>query len=83
MVALIFILFDGGAQIGWTKLRSLLSPILIVAVIGTFLTAAAAAALLVSVVGLEWYPALLVAAAVAPTDPAVVFSVLGHRGRWQ
>ncbi len=30
-------------------------------------------------VGLSWYPALLVATAVAPTDPAVVFSVLGKR----
>ena len=29
--------------------------------------------------GLGWYVALLVATAVAPTDPAVVFSVLGRR----
>lgn len=79
VLALIFILFDGGAQIGWSKLKPMLSPILLVAVIGTFLTAAIAASLLVTVVGLQWYPALLIAAAVAPTDPAVVFSVLGHR----
>ena len=30
-------------------------------------------------VGLDWYAAVLVATAVAPTDPAVVFSVLGER----
>ena len=29
--------------------------------------------------GIDWYLAILVATAVAPTDPAVVFSVLGQR----
>ncbi len=29
--------------------------------------------------GFDWYLAVLVATAVAPTDPAVVFSVLGRR----
>ena len=29
--------------------------------------------------GLVWYVALLVATAVSPTDPAVVFSVLGQQ----
>lgn len=31
------------------------------------------------VCGIGWFPAVLVATAVAPTDPAVVFSVLGKR----
>ena len=48
-------------------------------VLGTFLTMAATAALLHLVFNLAWYVALLVATAVAPTDPAVVFSVLGQR----
>jgi cell volume regulation protein A len=47
-------------------------------VAGTFLTAGAGAVLL-HALGLDWYVALLVATAVAPTDPAVVFSVLGRR----
>lgn len=78
-VALVLILFDGGMHIGWTRLRAALTPILLVGVLGTFLTAAGGAALLHVGFGLAWYVALLVATAVAPTDPAVVFSVLGQR----
>ena len=78
-VALIFILFDGGMSIGWPRFRAAARPIAVVGVAGTFLTAAAGALFLHLVVGLDWYPALLVATAVAPTDPAVVFSVLGQR----
>jgi cell volume regulation protein A len=48
-------------------------------VAGTFGTVAAGAVLLHFGFGLAWYASLLVATAVAPTDPAVVFSVLGHR----
>ena len=50
-----------------------------VGVLGTFLTVAAAAVLVHLAFGLDWYVAVLVATAVAPTDPAVVFSVLGQR----
>src|SRR5437762_14278437 len=45
----------------------------------TLLTVIAAALLVHVAFGLAWYVALLVATAVAPTDPAVVFSVLGQR----
>jgi len=78
-IALLFILFDGGLSIGWSKFRSAWAPISVVGVAGTFLTAAAGALLLHTAFGLAWYPALLVATAVAPTDPAVVFSVLGGK----
>jgi cell volume regulation protein A len=78
-VALVLILFDGGLHIGWPRFREAAAPITVVGVAGTFLTAAAGAGLLHTVFGLEWYVALLVATAVAPTDPAVVFSVLGRR----
>ena len=47
--------------------------------LGTFLTVIAAALLVHFAFGLAWYVSLLVATAVAPTDPAVVFSVLGQR----
>ena len=46
---------------------------------GTFLTTLGVAAAAHWLVGLDWYAAVLVATAVAPTDPAVVFSVLGER----
>ncbi len=78
-LALVLVLFDGGLHIGWSKFRAAAGPIAIVGVAGTFLTAGAGALLLHAVIGLDWYPALLVATAVAPTDPAVVFSVLGKR----
>jgi potassium/hydrogen antiporter len=78
-VALVCILFDGGMHIGWSRFRSALGPIAAVGVGGTFLTAAAAGLLVHLAFGLPVYVALLVATAVAPTDPAVVFSVLGQR----
>ena len=78
-VALACILFEGGMHIGRARFRSAAASITAVGVAGTFLTAAGVATLLHLAVGLDWYPAVLVATAVAPTDPAVVFSVLGQR----
>ncbi|HEY7432971.1 MAG TPA: cation:proton antiporter [Streptosporangiaceae bacterium] len=78
-VALACILFDGGMDIGWARFRSALAPIALTGVLGTFLTVIAAALLVHFAFGLAWYVSLLVATAVAPTDPAVVFSVLGQR----
>lgn len=78
-IALICILFDGGLNMGWPKFRAAAAPIAIVGVLGTFFTVAAAAVFTHSVFGLSWYLALLVATAISPTDPAVVFSVLGQR----
>ena len=78
-VALVCILFDGGLHIGWSRFRSAAGPIAVVGVLGTFLTVAAGAVLVHWAFGLAWYVSLLVATAVAPTDPAVVFSVLGQR----
>jgi cell volume regulation protein A len=78
-LALIAILFDGGLHLGWSKFRAAAGPIAVVGVLGTFLTTAAAAAFLHWAFGLSWFLALLVATAISPTDPAVVFSVLGRR----
>ena len=78
-VALILILFDGGTGIGVRKLRSALSPILLLGVVGTVVTAAAVAVLAHVLFGIGWALALLLGTALAPTDPAVVFSVLGNR----
>jgi cell volume regulation protein A len=78
-VALVVILFDGGMHIGLSRLRTALGTVAVVGVVGTFLTVAAAAVLLHVLFEIEWYVAVLVGTAVAPTDPAVVFSVLGNR----
>jgi potassium/hydrogen antiporter len=78
-VALLCILFDGGMHLGWSRFRRSAAPIAVIGVAGTFLTAAAAAVLAHLVFGLDWYLAALLGTAVSPTDPAVVFSVLGRR----
>jgi len=78
-VALVVILFDGGMQIGWRRFRAAAGPVVWVGVAGTFVTAGALAVLAHVLFGLEWRAALLLGTALAPTDPAVVFSVLGRR----
>ncbi|MGH3436763.1 MAG: cation:proton antiporter [Sciscionella sp.] len=78
-VALAVILFDGGMHIGWRRFRTSAAPIVLVGVAGTFLTTAAVAVLAHYVFGLNWLVAVLLGTALAPTDPAVVFSVLGKR----
>jgi cell volume regulation protein A len=78
-VALILILFDGGLHLGVRRVRKAAVPILLAGVPGTFLTAIAAAVLAHVFYGWSWWVSLLLGTAVAPTDPAVVFSVLGKR----
>jgi potassium/hydrogen antiporter len=78
-VAVAAILFDGGMHIGQRRLRTALGVIGAVGVVGTFATAAAVALLAHEVFDFDWWVALLLGTAVAPTDPAVVFSVLGRR----
>lgn len=78
-IALVLVLFDGGMHIGPSRFRAAAVPILTVGVAGTGLTVAGAALMLHYVCGIGWFPAVLVATAVGPTDPAVVFSVLGKR----
>ena len=78
-VCLILILFDGGMHIGWRRFRSTAGPITFVGAVGTALTAAAVAVLAHALLGLDWQAALLLGAALSPTDPAVVFSVLGRK----
>jgi cell volume regulation protein A len=78
-VALIFILFEGGMHIGWGRFRSAAGAVVWLGVVGTFLTAAALALAAQGLFGLGWRASLLIGTALAPTDPAVVFSVLGRR----
>jgi cell volume regulation protein A len=79
IVALILILFDGGMEIGWRAFRGSAAPITALGIVGTFATAAAMAALAHLLFGFPWIQAWLLGAALAPTDPAVMFSVLGNR----
>ena len=78
-VALVIILFEGGMHLGVRRVRAAATAIALVGVVGTFLTAAVLGVLAHAVLGVGWYAAVLVGTALAPTDPAVVFSVLGRR----
>jgi cell volume regulation protein A len=79
VVALIVILFHGGMHIGWRRFRGAALPVVLLGTVGTFATAGVitvAARLLLDV---DWTTAGLIGAALAPTDPAVTFSVLGQK----
>jgi len=78
-IALVVILFDGGMHIGLSRFRPVAVPVLWLGVAGTFVTAAGLAAAAHFWFGFDWRPALLLGTALAPTDPATVFSVLGRR----
>ena len=79
VVALIVILFDGGLDIGWRRFRASAAPILSLGVLGTFATAGLVALAAHFLLDLSWITSGLLGAAIAPTDPAVTFSVLGGR----
>src|SRR5690349_12749208 len=78
-VALVIILFDGGMGLGWRRLRPALTPVLWLGVAGTVVTAGGLAVAAHALFGFSWRSSALLGTALAPTDPAVVFSVLGGR----
>lgn len=78
-IMLVLLLFDGGMNIGWRRFRHAAGTILWVGIAGTVVTAVGVAAAAHLVLGIGLQPALLLGVALAPTDPAVVFSVLGRR----
>ncbi|HET7389018.1 MAG TPA: cation:proton antiporter [Nocardioidaceae bacterium] len=78
-VALVLILFDGGMHIGLSRFRSAAGGVVWLGVAGTFVTAAPLAVAAHYLLGFDWTAAMLIGTALAPTDPAVVFSVLGRR----
>jgi potassium/hydrogen antiporter len=79
VVALIVILFDGGMHIGWRRFRRAWVPIASLGIFGTLFTAGVMAACAHYFVGFDWTTAWIVGAALAPTDPAVMFSIFGDK----
>jgi len=79
VVALIVILFTGGTLVGWRRFRVAAVPIFSLGVLGTFATAAVIAVAAHFLFDFSWTIAGILGAALAPTDPAVMFSVLGHK----
>jgi potassium/hydrogen antiporter len=79
VVALVIILFHGGMHIGWRRFRGAATPIVLLGTVGTFATAAVMTVAARFLLDVDWTTAGLIGAALAPTDPAVTFSVLGRR----
>src|SRR5207248_9282879 len=75
----VIILFDGGTRIGLGRMRVAGLPVLSLGVFGTFATAGVTMLAARWLLGFSWTTAGLIGAAIAPTDPAVMFSVLGRR----
>jgi len=79
VVALIVILFDGGMIIGWRRFRRAAMPIASLGILGTIATAAVMAGVAHYLFDFNWTTAWILGAALAPTDPAVMFSILGDK----
>jgi len=78
-LALIVILFDGGLHLGRRRFREAAVPIIALGVLGTFATTALIAVASHTIFGLDWKFSAVLGAALAPTDPAVVFAVLANK----
>ena len=78
-IALVLILVDGGLRTGIVALRRELAPVLALGIAGTIVTFLLVAVVAHVVTGLDWRLSLIVGAALSPTDPAAVFSVLHGR----
>jgi potassium/hydrogen antiporter len=79
VLALVVILFDGGMRVGWTRFRASAAPIVSLGLLGTFATAGLMTLAAHYLLDFKWQTAGLLGAALAPTDPAVMFSVFGRR----
>jgi potassium/hydrogen antiporter len=79
VVALVIILFDGGMRVGWRRSRESAVPIISLGLLGTFVTAGLMMLAAHYLLDFRWETAGLLGAALAPTDPAVMFSVFGRK----
>jgi potassium/hydrogen antiporter len=79
VVALIVILFDGGMSIGWRRFRRAAVPIASLGLLGTLATAAVIAGFAHYLFDFGWTTSWILGAALSPTDPAVMFSILGDK----
>ncbi|MFB4166643.1 potassium/proton antiporter [Virgibacillus sp. JSM 102003] len=76
IVALIIILFEGGLQTQWTKIKSVLPSALTMATSGVLITTGVVAAASKYMLGISWLEGLLLGSIVGSTDAAAVFAVL-------
>ena len=75
--ALIVILFDGGVTLGWRRVRPRVGAVATLGFGATLVTAGVMAFAAHALFGFGWATSAVLGVALAPTDPAVVFSVIG------
>lgn len=80
VVALAYILFSGGMDTDWRRIRPVLSAGLLLANVGVAVSALLVAGFVVLVLGFTPIAGLLLGAIVSSTDAAAVFSVMRTRG---
>ncbi|WP_131737150.1 potassium/proton antiporter [Actinomadura roseirufa] len=76
LAALVLILAEGGITTSWRHVRPSVPAALSVSTIGTLISIGVVAGAAIGLLGMDWRPAFLLAAVLAPTDAAAVFSVL-------
>jgi cell volume regulation protein A len=76
VVALLFILYSGGLDTSWPRIRPVLVPGLVLANVGVVISAALMGFFGVYVLGLTLLEGMLLGAIVSSTDAAAVFSIL-------
>ncbi len=70
-----YILFDGGASLNFRVLPGVAPTIALLATVGVFITAAVTGTAAHLLLGLPWVTAFLLAAVIAPTDPATLIPI--------
>lgn len=76
IVGLVLILFEGGLQTSWRRLRSVAAPAALLSTVGVVVTALLTGAAAHLLFDLTWLEAVLLGAVVASTDAAAVFATL-------
>ncbi len=80
VIALILILFSGGLDTEWDRVRPVLKEGMLLATFGVFLTALAVGLFATMLLDLSLTEGLLLGAIVSSTDAAAVFSILRSKG---
>lgn len=80
VIALIVILFSGGLDTEWERIRPILKPGLLLSTLGVFLTAISVGLFAHILLKLTLIESILIGAIVSSTDAAAVFSVLRSKG---
>jgi cell volume regulation protein A len=76
IVGLVLILFEGGLQTSWRRLRGVAVPAALLSTVGVVVTALLTGVAAQALFDLSWLEAILLGAVVASTDAAAVFATL-------